>query len=479
MAVDEVVESIPPTGPGSRKRRRWFLGVTGFLLAALLVTFREVLLPFLLAIVLAYVISPLVEVLQRVKPAGRELPRWLVVLLIYTAILGGLTGLIAVSVPRLAAELTRLAKEAPTAVATVRNEWLPELERRLRVTTALYLEAEEASDEPVGTSAPAGDLAQGTGAEVPQVVPPTSSAIRIEPRAEGGFDVVLPERGLQLTPDGDGYRIQARPPAEKAALDITGAITTALGRAMENTERTTVTVLHTAQQVIGALTRGILTFVMMLMLSAFLLITADSIFDFFRSLYPRRSRDNFDDLVRRIDRGLAGVVRGQLIICAVNGVLSGIGFYALGLKYWTFLTLLAAVMSIIPIFGSILSTVPAVLVALPEGLGLALLVLAWIVLIHQIEANFLNPKIMGDAARVHPVLVVFALLAGEHIAGIVGALLAVPVLSITQTLFLYLREQFLGVPRGTTIPPGSPSPEKELIAALGTEAATVAEPQRK
>jgi predicted PurR-regulated permease PerM len=80
-------------------------------------------------------------------------------------------------------------------------------------------------------------------------------------------------------------------------------------------------------------------------------------------------------------------------------------------------------------------------------------VLAWVVAIHQLEANFLNPKIMGDAARVHPVLVVFALLAGEHLAGIVGALLAVPTLSITQTLFFQLRERFLGVPRPISAPP--------------------------
>jgi predicted PurR-regulated permease PerM len=134
-------------------------------------------------------------------------------------------------------------------------------------------------------------------------------------------------------------------------------------------------------------------------------------------------------------------------------VLSGIGFWLLGLKYWVFMTIVAAVMSIIPIFGSILSAIPAVMVGLTQDVSLALLVLAWIVGIHQLEAHVLNPKIMGDAARVHPVLVVFALVAGEHTAGLVGALLAVPVLSITQTLFFYLRERFLGIPRNPTLPP--------------------------
>jgi predicted PurR-regulated permease PerM len=94
---------------------------------------------------------------------------------------------------------------------------------------------------------------------------------------------------------------------------------------------------------------------------------------------------------------------------------------------------------------------------LQDSVLTALLVLGWIVAIHQLEANVLNPKIMGDAAKVHPVLVVFALLAGEHVFGIVGALLAVPVLSIAQSLFLHYREIALGVPapRHSTPPPAS------------------------
>ena len=134
-----------------------------------------------------------------------------------------------------------------------------------------------------------------------------------------------------------------------------------------------------------------------------------------------------------MDEGLSGVVRGQLVICGINGVLSAIGFAIVGLKYWPVMALVAAVFSLIPIFGSIASAVPAVAVGLTQGLGTAVFVLAWIVGIHQLEANFLNPKIMGDAAKIHPVLVIFALLVGEHFFHVVGALLAVPVMSIAQT----------------------------------------------
>jgi predicted PurR-regulated permease PerM len=186
------------------------------------------------------------------------------------------------------------------------------------------------------------------------------------------------------------------------------------------------------------------------MISAYLLITSDQIFAFFRSLVRADDAAHFDDLARRIDRGLKGVVRGQLVICLVNGVLSAIGFYIAGLAYWPVLALVATVLSIIPIFGAFLSSVPAVAIGLQQGVGTSVFVLLWIIGIHQVEANFLNPKIMGDAAKVHPVLIIFSLLVGEHFFGFVGALLAVPVLSIVQSVFLHFRS--IAIPTEQSVP---------------------------
>src|SRR5260221_6851507 len=116
-------------------------------------------------------------------------------------------------------------------------------------------------------------------------------------------------------------------------------------------------------------------------------------------------------------------------------------------------------MSIIPIFGLILSAVPAVALALTQSFGTALGVLLWIVGIHQLEANFLNPKIIGDSAKIHPVLVVFSLLVGEHFFQIAGALFAVPCMSIAQTVFLHFRETTMGLidPLASIPPPPSRS----------------------
>jgi predicted PurR-regulated permease PerM len=130
------------------------------------------------------------------------------------------------------------------------------------------------------------------------------------------------------------------------------------------------------------------------------------------------------------------VVRGQLLICAINGVLSAVGFAFIGLKYWPVMALLAGVFSLVPIFGSIASSIPAVAVGLTQSLPTAAMALGWILGVHQLEAHVLNPKIMGDTAKIHPVLVIFSLLVGEHFFHAAGALLAVPTMSIVQSVFL-------------------------------------------
>jgi predicted PurR-regulated permease PerM len=216
-----------------------------------------------------------------------------------------------------------------------------------------------------------------------------------------------------------------------------------------------VAILKIGQLIVAAITRGIFNLFMTLMLGGYIILTHERILDFFRELWPPTSRDSFDRFLRRLDRGLSGVVRGQLLICLVNGVLSAIGFWLFDLKYWPILAIVAAVMSLIPIFGSILSSIPAVAIGLTQSPGTAFGVLAWIVGIHQLEANFLNPKIIGDAAKIHPVLVVFSLLVGEHFFQITGALFAVPVMSIAQTIFLHFRESTMGLadPMASIPPP--------------------------
>lgn len=433
-------------GPGSERRRRIFFAVSGALALLILVAFREVLAPFVLACVVAYVLDPVVDRIQRLG-RSRPVPRWIAVLSVYVVLLASIGTLLAFAVPRLVVEIQRFGHEAPRAAANLRDEYLPQLQAILERNFGTQLSDLGAQER--------------EGSEPGQ---PTRERTQIEviPTERGGYEVRLPSRGLEVTPRRDGgYRIRPAPSEASASQGASSmsAVTDMFSRAMQNGEQHAVTVIQTIQNVIRALIKGIFTLSMTLMLSAYILITSDRIRSFFRSMVRYDQTQQFDDLVRRIDRGLAGVVRGQLLICVVNGVLSGIGFYIFKLPYWPILTLLATVFSIIPIFGAFVSSVPAVMLGFTHGFGTAVLVLVWIIGIHQIEANFLNPKIMGDSAKVHPVLVIFALLAGEHFFGFTGALLAVPVLSITQSLFLHFRMVSLGMPSTTTaVPPPMTEP---------------------
>jgi predicted PurR-regulated permease PerM len=213
-------------------------------------------------------------------------------------------------------------------------------------------------------------------------------------------------------------------------------------------------VFRLGQVILTRVIKSIFTFFLVLMIAAFILLDLQKMHGFARGLIPAPYRSDYDVVVAGIDRGLSGVIRGQLVICLVNGILTYIGLRVFGIKYSLILAMVAAMLSLIPIFGSILSTIPIVLAALVSSdtgvdFARALFITLWIIGIHFIEANFLNPKIIGTTAKIHPVLVIFALVLGESSYGLVGALLAVPVASIVQVLFLYFRKKaWRGEPGG-------------------------------
>ena len=174
-------------------------------------------------------------------------------------------------------------------------------------------------------------------------------------------------------------------------------------------------------------------------LAAFMLIAPDRSRSFLRTLVPAQYQDKFDGLVGQLDHGLSGVVRGQLVICGINGFFTGIGLVVLGVPFAITLTVIAMVFSLIPIFGVLISSIPIALMALSVSFSTAAMMMLWILMVHFIEGNFLNPKIMGDSSKIHPVLVIFALMVGQYSAGVLGALIAVPVFSLVQSSFLYLK----------------------------------------
>ena len=400
-----------------------FLAVSGVVVTTLLVCVREVLLTFMLALIIAYVLSPLVERVERFR-----VPRAAAILIVYFVTLGSIYFSIAAIAPRIYLETAKFMRDAPSLADKLSGQYGPQLEQ--------WVEGIRSRSRPKTA-----------------VDEPDPSAFSIVNKPDGTVELKIGS-GVEVVQQGPGHW-RVGPGAHKAEkFKVSDLTARGVNEAVGYAQRNGLQLLSIGKAVVSGVARGIFLLFMTLMVAGYIMGTREKIVGFFRSLLPARSRISFDRLLWRVDRGLSGVVRGQLLICCVNGVLSAFGYWMFGLKYWPILAIVSAVMSIIPIFGSILSSVPVVMIGLTQDFWTALWVLAWIVGIHQIEANLLNPKIIGVAAKIHPVLVVLALIVGEHFFGLWGALLGVPVLSLLQSIFNHFRfETMPDAPPDSLLPP--------------------------
>ena len=172
-------------------------------------------------------------------------------------------------------------------------------------------------------------------------------------------------------------------------------------------------------------------------------------------LFPRDSRAYLDEAARRSWRTLISYVRATVAVALVDAIGIGVGLAILGVQLVIPLAALVFLGAFIPIIGSFLAGTVAVLVALvTKGPITALIALAVVVLVMQLEGHVLQPLLLGKAVHVHPLAVVLAIAAGLLIAGIFGALIAVPVVACANVAGTYLARRQDG-PR-----PPEPRPER-------------------
>lgn len=131
----------------------------------------------------------------------------------------------------------------------------------------------------------------------------------------------------------------------------------------------------------------------------------------------------------------------QLALSLAVGVVVAVGLWLLGVRYYLAIGLLAAIFEIVPIIGPIITGAVGFLVAIGDSWSLGLYTLVFFFLVQQFENHILAPVVMGRVVKVHPVMVVMALLVGGTVAGFPGILLSVPIAVLAQEMFNYLAEQ--------------------------------------
>jgi predicted PurR-regulated permease PerM len=196
------------------------------------------------------------------------------------------------------------------------------------------------------------------------------------------------------------------------------------------------------QKFIGSFFSALTSFIAVFIFTAFVLIDLPGIKNRLLAIIPSEYKPGIIDLANSINRDLNGAIRGQLIICVLNGLLTTLGMFALKVKFAVTIGLMAGVFSLIPVFGTIFSTIPAMLIASTQSWVMAIQVLVFILVIHLIEANLFNPKIMGTSVELHPAIIIFSIFVGEHLFGIPGLLLAVPVIAIVRSILMYIYTRF-------------------------------------
>ena len=139
-------------------------------------------------------------------------------------------------------------------------------------------------------------------------------------------------------------------------------------------------------------------------------------------------------VLSRIDKVVAGFVRGQLTIALIVGVLIAAALWLLGVRFAVILGIVAGVANVIPYFGPVIGAIPALAVTVTVSPALALKVLAAFVIVQQIDGQLLSPRILSKSVGLHPVVVIFALLTGYQLFGVLGMIAAVPVAGILRIL---------------------------------------------
>ena len=351
---------LPETGPrGSRLRaptpRVGLVIAAAAVVGALLYLGREAVSPFVVGLLLVYLLNPLVE-----RIARRGVPRWISVLVVYVLTILVLVQAISFLIRPLIEQIRTFASDLPSILSQAQ-----EMYRGLDLPPTLR-EAVDAWIAGVG---------QGSG-------------------EGGGFDpsVLLP------------------------VVNLTAGFIS-----------------------------GIFGYIIIPVWAFYLLKDRPQLAGAFDRTLPDGWRRDIWEIVRIVDRVFGQWIRGQLFLGVTVGVATFVGLLILNFavdpvfgRFALLLAVSAGVLELLPIIGPIIAAVPAVLLALTAGPQAAIAALLLYLLVQQIENNLLVPKIQGDAVELHPSAVMFSLVVGGAIAGLLGAILALPVTAAGRDVYRYL-----------------------------------------
>jgi predicted PurR-regulated permease PerM len=212
--------------------------------------------------------------------------------------------------------------------------------------------------------------------------------------------------------------------------------------------------------------------VLILVISVYMLVYAETIGNVVRSVMPRGAGTPDDDLPLGVQRAVFHYVRGQLLFSLIMGTTAAVALWIFGLlgifpdgrRYALFFGAFFGLMELIPYIGPVLGAIPPILVALFDNPISAIWVALLFLGIQQLEGHVVAPQVFGHSLRVNPLLIIFALLFGAELYGVIGAFVALPVAAILRETVVYLRRHVVLERWPAEPPPPQPSPPGPPLA---------------
>jgi predicted PurR-regulated permease PerM len=189
-----------------------------------------------------------------------------------------------------------------------------------------------------------------------------------------------------------------------------------------------------------AITKGIITAIVALVtiafMTLFMLLEGPAWMERFYSLLPAGSQERWRGIGNQIYRTVGGYVTGNLLISVIAGVVSTLVLIALGVPYAVALGLLVAILDLIPLAGATIAAIIVVTVGFLHSVPAGIILLVFFVLYQQIENHIIQPVVYSRTVQLSPLAVLISVLIGAELAGVLGALAAIPVAGTLQVLLL-------------------------------------------
>ncbi len=253
-------------------------------------------------------------------------------------------------------------------------------------------------------------------------------------------------------------------------VQVKGQGETALDTLERKVLRGSGDVVSFSRDVLQRLVEASFALILILVISIYMLVYAAEIGNVVRSVMPRGAGTPDDDFPLRVQRAVYHYVRGQLLFSLIMGTTAAlalwifgvVGIFPDGQRYALFFGAFFGLMELIPYIGPVLGAIPPILVALFDNPISAIWVALLFLAIQQLEGHVVAPQVFGHSLRINPLLIIFALLFGGQLYGVVGAFVALPVAAILRETVVYLRRHVIleRWPTAATpsAPPESPPP---------------------